>query len=196
MLQTRKEMQRVLKERRIVHSFFGRIGRALEPVTRFAGFDWKINIALISSFAARESSVATLGVLFQQGADEGGTLESRMSAEKGSSGMTSLHALAVIVFFILYPPCLAATIMVRVQTGSYRWMIFSIVFPTGFGLATAGVLFSLGRAFSLDGVSMMQGFYGVATAVVLLLGSVRPSRKDWPAGGGEPAWRRLPLSDH
>jgi ferrous iron transport protein B len=183
LIQARKEMQRVLKEKRIVNSFFGRIGRALEPVTRFAGFDWKINVALISSFAARESSVATLGVLFQQGAEEGGTLESRMSAEKSSTGMTPLHALAVIVFFILYPPCLASTIMVKVQTGSYKWMLFSVLFPTSFGLAASSLLFSLGQAFSLDGVTMMQGFYVAAVVAVLLLGMVKPPRNDTTAEG-------------
>ncbi|MBR9982564.1 MAG: ferrous iron transport protein B [Desulfatitalea sp.] len=106
----RATLRTQIREETIVHSYFGTIGRALEPVTRFAGFDWKINVALISSFAARESSVATLGALFQEGADENITLEERMAREGGTDGRTPLHALALILFFALYPPCLAATI--------------------------------------------------------------------------------------
>lgn len=178
LIQARKETQRILKERRIVNSFFGRIGHALVPITRFAGFDWKINIALISSFAARESSVATLGVLFQHGAEEGKTLEARMSAEKGAVGMNSLNALAVIVFFMLYPPCLASTIMVKVQTGSYKWMLFAILFPTGVGLAVSSLLYTVGHRFGLDGITVMQGFYLCVAVIVLLRGSWCRSEKE------------------
>ena len=125
----RKTLRREMRSERIVNSFLGQIGRSLEPVTRFANFDWKINVALLSSFAARESSVATLGVLFEQEEGESKTLEERMGSERKAAGYTALTAVAVMLFFALYPPCLATTIMVRVQSGSYRWMVFSIIFP-------------------------------------------------------------------
>jgi hypothetical protein len=133
----RTALRTAIREETIIYRYFGWIGRSLEPVTRFAGFDWKINMALISSFAARESSVATLGVLFQEGADENITLEERMGRESQTGGRTPPHAFALMLFFALYPPCLAATIMMKAQTGSYRWMLFSIAFPTAFGLAVA-----------------------------------------------------------
>ncbi|GAB7081284.1 ferrous iron transport protein B [Megalodesulfovibrio paquesii] len=170
LMNSRKELQRVIKDQRIENSFFGRLGRALEPVTQFAGFDWKINIALISSFAARESSVATLGVLFQQGADEGGTLEARMGAQSTEAGMTPLHALALIIFFALYPPCFAATVMVKVQTGSYKWMLFAIIFPSAVGIVVASVVFSLGSALAVSGYLMMQLFYAAMVCIALGLG--------------------------
>lgn len=159
---TRKTIRRQIRSEKIETSFFGRVGRALEPVTQFAGFDWKVNIALISSFAARESSVATLGALFQEKADEGATLERRMEAEGKSGGRTPLGALAIIIFFALYPPCLATTIMVKVQTASYKWMFFSIIFPTALGLFTASAVYSLGGAFGLNGVQAMKVFYALA----------------------------------
>ncbi|WP_291327548.1 ferrous iron transport protein B [Desulfovibrio sp. UCD-KL4C] len=155
----RKRLRRKIKEEKIRNSFFGVIGRALEPVTQLAGFDWKVNIALISSFAARESSVATMGVLYQQGADDNKTLEQRMNNESESSGITPLHALAVLLFFALYPPCLAATIMVKIQTGSWKWMVFSIVFPTTIGFGVASTVFTLGNALGASGIDMMKGFY-------------------------------------
>ena len=152
----------------------------MEPFTQFAGFDWKVNIALISSFAARESSVATLGALFQEKAEEGATLEERMKVEGG--GRTPLGALAIIVFFALYPPCLATTIMVKVQTGSYKWMLFSIAFPTVFGLVAASLIYSVGGMLSLTGVQAMYAFYAASllTAIGLafvpdpVAGNMRP----------------------
>ncbi len=174
----RKSLRRKIKEEKIKTSFFGMIGRSLEPVTKYAGFDWKVNIALISSFAARESSVATMGVLYQQGADDNQTLEQRMDNESHSSGMNSLHALAVILFFALYPPCLAATIMVKVQTGSWKWMVFAIVFPTAVGFGVASAVFTLGNAIGASGITMMKGFYFVAFAVALLIALVHKFASD------------------
>ncbi len=173
----RTSLRTGIREETIVHSFFGGLGRFLEPVTRFAGFDWKINVALISSFAARESSVATLGVLFQEGVDENITLEERMGRESEAGGRTPLHALALMIFFALYPPCLAATVMVKVQTGSYKWMLFSIVFPTILGLAVAGVVFTGGSLLGLSGLQAMAVFYVLALVTAVGLSFIK-----------DPAW--------
>lgn len=169
---TRKTIRREIRSVQIEHSFFGRLGRSLEPVTQFAGFDWKVNIALISSFAARESSVATLGAIFQEGADEGATLEQRMAAEGQQERRTPLGALALIIFFALYPPCLATTIMVRVQTGSYKWMTFSILFPTALGLTVASAIYTGGNLLGLSGIEAMAGFYGLALVTAIGLAFV------------------------
>ena len=173
----RKTLRRKIKEETIGVSILGQVGQAMEPITSYAGFNWKINVALLSSFAARESSVATLGVLFQQGADESKTLEERMGAESLAGGFTPLHALAVMIFFALYPPCLAATIMVKVQTNSYKWMIFSIVFPTTLGLVTASAIFTIGRALDISGIAMMGIFYGLVTLTTLVIGLASSRQK-------------------
>lgn len=175
----RASLRADIREATILHSYFGRVGGALEPVTKFAGFDWKINVALISSFAARESSVATLGVLFQEGVDENVPLEERMGRESEVVGLTPLHALALMIFFALYPPCLAATIMVKVQTASWKWMFFAIIFPTVFGLAVASVVFTLGNLFGLSGIQAMGAFYVLALAAALGLSQLP-----------DPAWNR------
>ncbi len=176
----RKTLRRKMKEERIVNSFLGNIGRSLEPVTQFAGFDWKINVALLSSFAARESSVATLGALFQQGADENQTLEERMGQEGISKGFTPLHALAIMLFFLLYPPCLATTIMVKVQTQSYKWMFFSILFPTALGLLVASLTFTIGSYTGLSGIQMMFAFYVAALAITVAIGFMKKNPADLP----------------
>ncbi|MQX37183.1 ferrous iron transport protein B [Roseospira navarrensis] len=167
---TRKELRREMKDERIVNSALGQFGRALEPVTQFANFDWKINVALFSSFAARESSVATLGVLFDQPEGENQTLEERMGAQQKAAGYTALTAVALMLFFALYPPCLATTIMIRVQTGSYAWMAFSIVFPTILALTVASLTYSIGSALALSGLEMMTAIYLVALGLLLAVG--------------------------
>jgi ferrous iron transport protein B len=171
----RKSLRRQIKEEQIQTSFLGMVGRSLEPVSQWAGFNWKINVAILSSFAARESSVATIGVLYQQGADENKSLEQRMEAETHTSDFTPLHALAIMVFFALYPPCLATTIMIKVQTGSYKWMLFSILFPTTLGFIVAALIFTGGSAMGLSGIQMMGVFYGA----VLLLAIATGLFKSW-----------------
>ncbi|WP_299021760.1 ferrous iron transport protein B [uncultured Photobacterium sp.] len=164
----RKSIRRKIKEERLTNSVLGSIGRSMEPFTQFAGFDWKINVALLSSFAARESSVATLGVLFQQEDDQNNSLEQRMGDQ--SNNLTSLTAVAMILFFALYPPCLATTIMVRVQTGQYRWMLLALIFPTALGLGVASATYTLGMALGLSGIAMMSGVYLSGLALLLIVG--------------------------
>nr|WP_321481403.1 ferrous iron transport protein B [uncultured Cohaesibacter sp.] len=170
LVKTRKSIRREMKEERITTSVLGMIGRSLEPVTQFAGFDWKINVALLSSFAARESSVATLGVLFQQDEDQNATLEDRMGAETKAGGATALLAVSMILFFALYPPCLATTVMVKVQTGSYKWMLFSILFPTALGLSVSSAVYTIGTAAGLGGMQMMTIVYLSALALLVIVG--------------------------
>ena len=170
LVSSRKSIRREMKEERITTSVLGMIGRSLEPVTQFAGFDWKINVALLSSFAARESSVATLGVLFQQDEDQNTTLEDRMGAETKAGGATALLAVSMILFFALYPPCLATTVMVKVQTGSYKWMLFSILFPTALGLGVSSAVYTIGTAAGLGGMQMMTIVYLSALALLVIVG--------------------------
>ncbi len=185
---TRDLLRRQIKEAQIEASFLGMIGRSLEPVTQWAGFNWKINVAILSSFAARESSVATIGVLYQQGADESKSLEERIGSEAGGSNFTPLHALAIMVFFALYPPCLATTIMIKVQTGSYKWMLFSIFFPTTLGFFVAVCIFTGGRVLGLSGIQMMGVFYVLVVLLTIFTGlfNSRQARPQ-PEQAGMPA---------
>ena len=165
----RKKIRREMKERRLENSMLGSFGRAIEPVTQLAGFDWKVNVALFSSFAARESSVATLGVLFQQDEDSNKKLEERIGeSELASQG--EIVAVALILFFILYPPCLATVMMIKVQTGEYKWMLLSIFLPTIIGFVVATAVYSMGTYFNLSGIMAMSVIYFIGLAALLLLG--------------------------
>ncbi len=171
----RKEILREKREEIISSSYLGQLGRTMEPFTRFAGFNWRINIALLSSFAAKESSVATLGAIYQP--TEGGekTLDVRMREKE--RGYTSLHALAIMIFMVMYPPCIPTLIMVKLESGSLRWMFFAALYPTLLGLMMAILVFSGGNLLGLSGIEAMVGFYAVAIAITALMALIRREPK-------------------
>ncbi len=169
-VRARKTMLMEMRKERINKSFLGRVGRSIEPVTQWAGFSWRVNVALLSALAAKESSVATLGALYQSD-EKGEALEQRMA--KGEKGFTPLHALALMLFMVLYPPCLATAIAVKLQTGSVKWMLFSIIYPMVLGVAVAILVFSGGRALGLTGLEAMAAIYGLALAVTVLTGFLK-----------------------
>jgi ferrous iron transport protein B len=170
LFKARNRLLREIKKEKIDNSFLGRLGRSIVPFTQWGGFNWRVNVALLSAFAAKESSVATLGALYQQ-EEDGETLETRM--EKGEASFTSLHALALMLFMVLYPPCIAATIMVKIQSGSYRWMLFSMAYPIVLGLMVATLVFTGGTALGLSGLQAMFVFYGLALTVTLAMGLIK-----------------------
>ncbi len=158
----------------IVHSALGIVGRALEPVTKYAGFDWKVNIALISSFAAKESSVATLGSIY--GLDTGARLEE--SVAEGDLGWTDLHALALMVFMVVFPPCIPTLLAVKMETGSTMWMLLAAFYPVLLGLLLASLIFTGGNALGLSGLQAMIGFYAISIMLMLVLATVKGPSED------------------
>ena len=181
-----------VREEIIDRSFLGQLGRLLEPATQYAGFNWRVNIALLAALAAKENTVATLGTLYQPrenpdtdsgtapegmigGPAQGGTksLENRIAEQ---SGFTPLHALALMLFMALYPPCMAATMVVKVQSGSWKWMTFSLLYMIGLGAAVAILIFSGGSALGLTGLEAMAAFYGLALATMVAVGLIKPKQ--------------------
>ncbi len=144
-----RSARKIARERRkeiIDTSWAGQIGRAFEPVSMLAGFNWRINIAIISSFAAKESLVGTLGAIYS--VEEGGEAGSlSQSIEATESGWTVRHALAILVFVALFPPCLATLIMIKNETGSVGWMLFATVYPIVIGFVLACLVYNLTPVF-------------------------------------------------
>ena len=103
----------------IESSFLARIGHFLEPLGRLMGFDWRLMVALLTSFVAKENSIATLGVLF--GAGEQAGLSELMAAE-----LARPTGLAFLVVQMLFIPCVASVAVIRQETGSWRWALFNV----------------------------------------------------------------------
>lgn len=174
----RKTLRREIRQERFEGSLLGRAGKALEGLTAGAGFTWRINVALLSALAAKENSAATLGAIY--GLDGVSVGEGMASV----SGFTPLHALALMLFMSLYPPCVPAAIMVRAQTVSTRWMLFSILFQMSVGLVVATLVFSGGTWLGLSGFEAMWAYYALCVVLLLLLALVpaRGTRRTAPAG--------------
>jgi ferrous iron transport protein B len=164
---SRKRILRSIKNEKIETSFLGMAGRALEPITHYAGFDWKINVSFLSSFAARESAVATLGSIYENNKADNQRAEEAMAQ---NSGYTPLHAVAIIIFMILTPPCIATMIVVKMQTNSYKWMLFAIFFPITLGIIASSTIFTLGSSLGLGGLEAMAYFYALVLVTAFIVG--------------------------
>ncbi|MFP4483165.1 MAG: nucleoside recognition domain-containing protein, partial [Thermovirgaceae bacterium] len=139
-------------------------------VTRYAGFNWRVNVALLSAFAAKENMVATLGSLYKP-SEEGERLEERMSREE--EGFTSLQALAMMVFMALYPPCIATLLVVLSESGSLRWMLLTLFYPLLLGLFFSILIFTGGSMLGLTGLQAMIAFYLVMLGTAVVLSQVK-----------------------
>lgn len=164
-----------MSDTRTQGSWLGKAGKVLVPFTKYAGFDWKVNVALLSSLAAKESSVATLGMIYRPIDSDHSTLEEGIRDE---GGLTPLHALALMIFMALYPPCVATLIMVKVESGSWKWAAFSLVYPIVLGLGCSSLIFTGGQLLGLSGFSATWLFYGLALMVTVFLGMIEPSPED------------------
>lgn len=140
------------------HSFAGMLGHAIEPVIRPLGFDWKIGVALIASFAAREVLVSTLSIIYNVGDSDaaGGkgaeaespTLISAIRDAKDEDGRpawTPLTAITLMVFFVLAMQCMSTVAVVRRETNSWSWTLFMIGYMTGLAWIAAFITFQGGR---------------------------------------------------
>jgi ferrous iron transport protein B len=103
-------------------SFLATIGHLLEPVGRLMGLSWRMMVALLASFVAKENSIATLGVLFGAG-EEGAQLTAILSQT-----LTPMAALAFLVAQMLFIPCIATVATVKQETNSWKWTGFSVVY--------------------------------------------------------------------
>ncbi len=119
------------------YSVAGRIGTALEPISAPAGFDWRTNIALVAGIAAKEVVVSTLGTAYSLGEvdpEETETLATRIANDPQWS---KANAVALLLFTLLYSPCFVAIAMVKTESGSWRWAMFSLFFNLGLAYAVA-----------------------------------------------------------
>ena len=123
-------------------SLIGRIGKISAPLFAPLGIDWRGGVALLTGFVAKEIVVSTLGVLHAVGDED--TSEALATALH-ATGMTPLSALSMMVFVLLYLPCLASIAAIRRETGSYKWMLFSIAYSTTIAWLTAFLVFQGGK---------------------------------------------------
>jgi ferrous iron transport protein B len=134
----------------IEESFGGQLGKAIEPLIRPLGFDWKLGVGIIGAFAAREVFVSTLGLVYGLGDldDEAKPLRERMRAERSPTGgpvYTPLVGLSLMVFFALSCQCMSTLAVVRRETRTLRWPLFMFAYMTGLAYVASLVVYQGGR---------------------------------------------------
>lgn len=137
-------------------SFAGRLGHVIEPVIAPLGFDWKIGIALIASFAAREVLVSTLSIIYNVGKDENEESETLIGAvrdakrDDGRPVWTPLTALSLMVFFVLAMQCMSTLAVIRRETNSWLWPLFTFAYMTVLAYVAALVTYQGGKVLGFE----------------------------------------------
>jgi ferrous iron transport protein B len=132
----------------IHYTFAGRIGHAIEPLLKPIGFDWRVGVALVPGFAAREVMVGALGTVYaveSSDSEAPRASESQLGAKLASSWSLAT-ALSLLVWYIFAPQCLSTVAVVRRETNSWRWAGFLVAYMTVLAYAASFTTFHLARA--------------------------------------------------
>ncbi len=147
-----RELNARERESILENSLGGRFGRLIEPLIHPLGFDWKIGIGLISSFAAREVFVSTMGVIYGIGGDESGensSLRQALRAEKREGSdlplYTPLVGLSLLVFYVFACQCMSTLAVVKRETHSWAWPTFMFVYMSLLAWGMSFLVFQTGR---------------------------------------------------
>ncbi|MEJ2641345.1 MAG: ferrous iron transport protein B [Desulfosarcinaceae bacterium] len=141
-----RQLERRQEKARMADTYMGRLGQWVAPVFAPIGIDWRGGVALLTGFVAKEVVVSTMGVLYAV-SDEDST--EALQAALRASGMRPLTALSMMVFVLLYLPCVATTATIRRETGSLKWMFFSLTYTTTVAWLAAWLVYQGGQLLSL-----------------------------------------------
>jgi len=146
-----EQIEEIEEQRNISHqeeSYIGRIGKTVEPVMRPLGFDWKISVSLLSGMAAKEVVVSTLGVLYTGDPENQESLETRLVSDTQPDGeptFTPLVVISLLLFVLIYFPCVATVAAIKEEAGSWKWGVFSIFYTTILAWLVSFFVFQIGN---------------------------------------------------
>jgi ferrous iron transport protein B len=131
---------------KLEHSFIGILGKSIEPAIAPLGFDWKIGIALISSFAAREVFVGTLATIYSVGNDQEETIKNRMAAERKPNGKVLFDlptGISLMLFYAFALQCMSTLAIVKKETNSWKWPMIQLFSMTAIAYLSALVVYQI-----------------------------------------------------
>ncbi|PKQ45879.1 ferrous iron transport protein B [Confluentibacter flavum] len=139
------DLQRKVASQKLEYSFIGITGRAIEPAIRPLGYDWKIGIAIVSSFAAREVFVGTLATIYSVGSNEEETIKNRMAGEVnpilGGPLFTFASGVSLLLFYAFAMQCMSTLAIVKRETNSWKWPALQLIIMSTFAYIVALVAF-------------------------------------------------------
>ncbi|MDX1278063.1 ferrous iron transport protein B [Oceanihabitans sediminis] len=141
------ELHKKIESHKLEHSFIGIAGHAIEPVIRPLGYDWKIGIAIVSSFAAREVFVGTLATIYSVGSDEEETIKNRMAGEinpiLGGPLFNFASGISLLLFYAFAMQCMSTLAIVKKETNSWKWPILQLVLMSAFAYVVALIAYQV-----------------------------------------------------
>jgi len=126
------------------NSYLARFGQLLEPIGRWMGMDWRLTVALLTSFPAKENAIATLGVLYGRVVPNAG--DEASLAQTLAATYSPAVALAFLTVTMLFIPCTATVAAIRQETGSWKWTGLNLGLMLSFSIAAGAVVYALARA--------------------------------------------------
>jgi ferrous iron transport protein B len=138
-------------EEQVKQSFAGTIGRAMEPIFAPLGFDWKLNVGIVMSFAAREVLVSSLGLVYGlgEGAEaENTSLRAALQRDRRADGSplyTPLTALSLMVFFVFAMQCMSTLAAVKRETGGFKWPLFQFAYMSALAYVASLLVYQGGQ---------------------------------------------------
>ncbi|MEP3208197.1 MAG: ferrous iron transport protein B [Maribacter sp.] len=140
-------VEQEIASHKLEHSYIGYAGKAIEPIVRPLGYDWKIGIAVLTSFAAREVFVGTLATIYSVGSDEEDTIKHRMAAEVNLQTKKPLFNLAsgisLLLFYAFAMQCMSTLAIVKRETNSWKWPAAQLVFMSLFAYIVALIAYQI-----------------------------------------------------
>ncbi|MDX1603198.1 MAG: ferrous iron transport protein B [Salinimicrobium sediminis] len=139
------ELDEMVASYKLQHSYIGNIGKAIEPAVAPLGYDWKIGIAIVSSFAAREVFVGTLATIYSVGSDEEETIKARMASETnhilGGPLFTFASGISLLLFYAFAMQCMSTLAIVKRETNTWKWPMYQLVTMTAIAYLAALIAF-------------------------------------------------------
>lgn len=135
------------REQQQEQSYIGRIGHAIEPVFRPQGFDWKLDVGLISGVGAKEIVASTMGILYHsdEAAEECSEESySHLQKQMVADGITPLASYCFLLFVLLYFPCIATIAAIKGETGSWKWATFAACYTTVLAWIVSAIVYQIG----------------------------------------------------
>tara|TARA_R110002072_G_scaffold22615_1_gene79504 strand:- start:349864 stop:351963 length:2100 start_codon:yes stop_codon:yes gene_type:complete len=136
-----EELETKIASFKLEHSYIGIIGKGIEPAVRPLGYDWKIGIAIVSSFAAREVFVGTLATIYSVGSEEEETIKNRMAAEVnpilGTPLFNFASGVSLLLFYAFAMQCMSTLAVVKRETNSWKWPIWQLFVMTAIAYVVA-----------------------------------------------------------
>ena len=130
---------------KLEQSYAASFGKAINPVLKPLGFDWKMGVSLVAGLAAKEVVVSTLGTIYAVGGDTDHP-QALTDYLQNDPHFTPLIALTLMLFILIYPPCIAALAVIKRETGSWKWMLFMFCYENAFAWIACFIFYNIGLA--------------------------------------------------